>query len=217
MKKYFITGLILLTPLVLTIIIVMFVINFLTNPFLELVDTLFASFGWLSFDFGLIKGDQVRLLISRILILFSLLGFTVLLGALAQWFVLNWLIKTADSIIHRIPLISSVYTTFQDLFKTIFSTDTSSFKQVVMVPFPGRDSQTIGLITNDKLMIQGFNGRVAVFVPTTPNPTSGFLLFVNRSDIVYLDLPVEDAVKYVVSCGVVAVPFIETVKKGGAV
>jgi len=76
-----------------------------------------------------------------------------------------------------------------------------------MLPFPNPGSKTIGLVTREKISVSKADSRVAVFVPTTPNPTSGYLLLMQEKDLVYLDLSVEDALKYVISCGVVMMPF----------
>ena len=100
----------------------------------------------------------------------------------------------------------------------MFGSSSNSFKQVVMVPFPGEKTYSIGLVTRENLpgLPKAQNPKetlVAVFVPTTPNPTSGFLMMYKQSDLVYLDMKVEDAFKYVISCGVIATPFNEITKE----
>lgn len=210
MKKYFITGLVILLPLALTIAIVVFVVNLLTDPFVGLVKAAFAHFNLLSGGFLFLTGNQVQQVISEIIILILLFFFTVGLGYLASWFFVRYLFRFWDYIIHRIPFVSSIYGTCQDVIKTMFGSKTNSFKQVVMVPFPQENTYSIGLVTRENL--PGFDHSpnadlVAVFVPTTPNPTSGFLMMFKQTDLVYLDMRVEDAFKYVISCGVIAAPF----------
>jgi len=207
MKKYFITGLAILLPLALTILIVIFLINLLTGPFLYLFTSFFQYFHLFEEGFLWISGEQLQIWMSRLLILILFIGLTTLLGALTRWVATYYFIKVGDYLIHRIPFINTIYMTFQDVFKTLFATDTSSFRQVVMLPFPNRDSYTLGLVTKETVSIPEDTERVAVFVPTTPNPTSGYLLLLKQEDITFLDISVEDALKYVISCGVVLVPF----------
>lgn len=210
MKKYFITGLVILLPLALTIAIVVFVVNLLTQPFVDLVRAALNHFNLLTGGFLFLSGSQVQQIISEIIILILLFFFTVGLGYLASWFFIRYLFRFWDFIIHRIPFVSSIYGTCQDVIKTMFGSKTNSFKQVVMVPFPQENTYSIGLVTRENL--PGFKNSpqsdlVAVFVPTTPNPTSGFLMLFKQSDLIYLDMRVEDAFKYVISCGVIAAPF----------
>jgi uncharacterized membrane protein len=127
-----------------------------------------------------------------------------------RWFFFHYLIKFSDYLFHRIPFIRAVYKTCQDVINTIFTTDTKAFKQVVMVPFPNTETRSIGLVTRES--IPNFeNGEktdlVAVFVPTTPNPTSGFLLLYKEEELVHLNMSVENALKYIISCGVITTPF----------
>ena len=113
-----------------------------------------------------------------------------------------------DYLIHRIPVISSIYKVSQDVVTTIFGSKTNSFKQVVMVPFPSKETYSMGLVTREDMEgIRPDGNAVAVFVPTTPNPTSGFLMLYKPEDLIYLDMRVEDAFKYIISCGVILTPF----------
>ncbi|MCH9630800.1 MAG: hypothetical protein S4CHLAM37_08060 [Chlamydiia bacterium] len=108
--------------------------------------------------------------------------------------------------LHRIPIVNKVYKTTQEIIKTIFVTDKSSFKQVVMVPFPNTDSYVIGLISRDAPNVCSTSTSkdlVSILIPTTPNPTTGFLLMYDRSSLIFLDMKPEEAIKYIVSCGVI--------------
>jgi uncharacterized membrane protein len=82
-----------------------------------------------------------------------------------------------------------------------------------MVPYPNADVKSIGLVTRTHIRTPRQDGLVAVFVPTTPNPTSGFLIMFKEEDIIHLDMKVEDAFKYVISCGVIMTPFVEQTSK----
>ncbi len=210
MKKYFITGLVVLAPLALTLAVFIFIVKFLTEPFSGVVNALFSHFDFFHSGFLFLSGEQLQTLVSQVVILAALFFFTVLLGFLGRLFFINYFIGLGDKILHKIPFISSVYKVSQDVIKTIFTTENRSFKQVVLVPFPSTDSLSVGLVTRDD-----FSGMknppekklVAVFVPTTPNPTSGFLILYPQEQLTYLDMSVENAFKYVISCGVILSPF----------
>jgi len=208
LKKYFITGLVILLPLALTLAIIAFFVNLLTEPFVGVVKSVLGYYDLIESNFLFLSADQVQKYVSQLIILAMLFFVTVGLGVLARWFLFHYIIKFWEYAIHRIPFISSVYKTCQDVIHTIFTSNTSSFKQVVLVPFPSEESLAIGLLTRDGLPALGKHSKplVAVFVPTTPNPTSGFLMMFREEDLVYIDMKVEEALKYVISCGVIAAP-----------
>lgn len=205
MKKYFVTGIVILLPLTLTFAVLNFVFNILTEPFLGITKTLLARYDLLGSTFLFFSPDQTLTLASQVLILILLFLSTLLLGVIARWFLIYYLIRTWEYIIHKIPLVSTIYKTFQDIIKTFFSNNTSAFKQVVLVPFPNPETKSIGLLTCEHVEGIGDNSEemIAVFIPTTPNPTSGFLVMAKKSSVIPLDMSVEDAFKYIISCGVV--------------
>lgn len=207
MRRYFLTGLALLAPLALTLIVALFAIKFLTTPFLGIVDSFMRTVGLFNSAFLWMSPETVRLLISRIFILLFLFFTTVLLGFLARWVVVHYLIRAGDFVLHRIPLFNLLYKTFQDVVTTVFTSSSSSFKQVVLAPFPNSSTYSVGLLTNEAVPGGLSEKRAAVFIPTTPNPTSGFMILFKESDLIYLDLSVENAMKYIISCGVIMMPF----------
>ncbi|MBA2726891.1 MAG: DUF502 domain-containing protein [Parachlamydiaceae bacterium] len=205
MKKHFITGLVILLPLTLTFFFVGFVFNLLTDPFVGLVQSIFHYFNLFESGFGIFSADQVKEYASKVCTVVFLVSFTIILGAVARWYFINYLLSVWNYILHRIPFVNVIYKTSQDVINTIFSSKTSSFKQVVLAPFPHPDSKSMGFVTCDDLpsLLPGGESNVTVFVPTTPNPTSGFLVFFAEKDLIYLDMKIEDAFKYIISCGVV--------------
>lgn len=205
-RKYFLTGLATLLPVTLTIAIVLFLVNLLTNPFIGIVEPVLQEFGIFRTGIGFVSGQQVLTNVARIVILLLLFFLTSLLGFLARHFFINYLIGIGDSILHRIPLVNSVYKTSQDVIKTIFSDQSRSFKQVALVPFPHPDTKSIGLVTREGIRSTDGSSLVAVFVPTTPNPTSGFMMLFDKKELTYVDMNVEDAFKYIISCGVIDSP-----------
>ncbi len=161
------------------------------------------------------SGHQVQQYGSQMLILVILFFVTVSIGALARWFFIHYLIQLGEYVLENIPFINTIYKLSQDVIKTLFSSDSNSFKQVVMAPFPSEKTYSIGLVTQEH--IAGFTSNpnqhyVGVFIPTTPNPTSGFLMMFRKEDLVYLDMSVETAMKYIISCGVINTPIKALVK-----
>lgn len=210
MKRYFVTGLAILLPLALTLLIISFIFNFLTEPFVGFVRDILEYFGLLEAKFLFLSPVQLQTLVSKIIILVLLFFVTVTLGFLARRIFFRFLLKWWDSILHRIPFVSSIYKTSQDVIRTVFESKTKSFKQVVLVPFPSQESRSVGLVTGENLSglpQSETENVVAVFVPTTPNPTSGFLMMFNAKELVYLDMKVEEALKYIISCGVIMTSF----------
>lgn len=212
MRKYFITGLVILLPVTLTILVVMFIVNFLTGPFIGIAKEILDSLGILEHGFLLFTGEQMKRILSQVLILFFLFGTTVFLGYLTRWVFIHYFIRLGDYIFHNIPIIRSIYKTSKDVIHTIFQSDTKSFKQVVLVPFPKEGVKAIGLVTRENVPGEDGSQYIAVFVPTTPNPTSGFLMMYHEEQLTFLDMPVEEAFKYIISCGVVQTPFNEITK-----
>ncbi len=215
MRKSFITGLVILLPLALTLAIVVFIFNLLTVPFLGIVKAVFDHYRLFENGFLFLNADQLQNLIAQILILGSLFCLVIGLGFIARWFFFHTFIKFTDYIVEKIPLVNSIYKACQEVIKTLFTSKTKSFKQVVLVPFPNAKTFSIGLITRE--VLPGLEGTdhaksVAVFVPTTPNPTSGFLMMFKQEDLVYLDMKVEEAFKFIISCGMIY-PVFKSISK----
>lgn len=206
MKKHFITGLVLLLPLALTVMIIFFFANMLTRPFVGIVSAVMRQLHIFDNGFLFLSAEQAQQCISEIFILTFIFFFIVLLGIFTRWIFAHYFIRFGDFVLHRIPLVNTIYKTSQDIIKTMFASKSSAFKQVVLVPFPKAGSYTVGLVTRES--IQGLHSSiqedmVAVFVPTTPNPTSGFLMMYPRNELLLLDMTIEEAFKYIISCGVV--------------
>ncbi len=190
MKKYFVTGLVVLLPLALTYWIISFILGVLTDPFTGISSTALKLFG--------IHAKEILDPASKVLALLLLFGLIISIGAIGRYFFFKYLLEISDAILHRIPIVNSVYKTSQELIQSVFKSDSTSFKQVVFVPFPHPGAFAVGFVTQEEAL----NGRVAVFVPTTPNPTTGFLLMFEKSEIIPLEMKVEEAFRYIISCGV---------------
>lgn len=197
MKKYFLTGLATLLPLAVTVYVVLFVVRFLTRPFMGIVTHLLHRVGALHSE------SWIRTL-SQILIIIALFLFTLALGILARRLFFHWILKVGDRFLYRIPFVNKVYKIAKELIRALFGSDQHSFQQVVMLPFPSKGIYALGLIIKESPKAAQKDGkeRISVFLPNAPNPMTGFLILCPKSDLIYLDMKSEEAIKYVVSCGV---------------
>jgi uncharacterized membrane protein len=201
-KKYFLTGLVTLLPVAVTTWIIVIAVRFLTRPFMGIVTHFLnklPKIGILNFE----NGIQT---ISQILILIGLFLFTIFLGLIARRFFFNSLINLGDRLLYRIPLVNKVYKTSKEIVSSLFASNEDSFKQVVLLPFPYRGSYSIGLISSPAPQTCSDTASqtlVSVFIPTTPNPMTGFLVMVPKEELIYLEMKTEEAFKYVVSCAVI--------------
>ncbi len=136
--------------------------------------------------------------------LIVLIILLVVLGWLTRHFTDSWLLRIVDKLISSIPVLSGLYKAFRRLTDVLLRNPSREFRQVVLLPFPKEGMYTIGFVTGYTIaVLQPVNPEkfVNVFVPTSPNPTSGFYLQVLKEDLVELDISVEDALRTIVSAG----------------
>lgn len=206
MKKYFLTGLIILLPLIVTIMVITFLVNFLTQPFIGMVSTFFSHFQIINKGFLFLSPEQLIRYSSQFIIILLLFFLTIAIGVITRSIFINSVIKMGDRIIHRIPIIKTVYKTTQDIINTLFASDKNSFKQVVLVPFPRDGIYVLGLVARESPSVCSKATEeelISVLIPTTPNPTTGYLLMYKKADLIPVDMKPEEAIKYIVSCGVI--------------
>lgn len=200
MKKYFITGLIILMPVALTLLIIGFLFNFFTTPFIQIIEPLLMR---LPFEIP----SNFILFISRLLALLFLVAFIFLLGAFMRWFLGKHLLSIANRILYRIPFIRTVYKVSRDVISALFSTDgKKAFKHPVIIPFPERPTFALGFQAGDvakecqeKVPVP----LISVFMPTAPHPISGFLFLIPEKDVYKPEMTNEEAFKFLVSCGMI--------------
>ena len=134
--------------------------------------------------------------------------FTIFIGWIAKGYIGRSLIRWAESLVERTPVVRSIYSGIKQISETVFAQTESSFEKACLIEYPRKGIWAIGFIsTTAKGEIRDKGGNssdmLSVFLPTTPNPTSGFLLFVPAEDVIELDMSVEDAAKLVISAGLV--------------
>lgn len=200
------TGLAILLPVVITILVLQFIVNFLTEPFIGMITPLLKYFHVDHYGTSYLPPDKLLKYTSKACILVLLFLFTILIGIVTRWFFIRIALNLWDRLLHKIPVIKTIYKTTQDIIKTLFSPDEHSFQQVVLVPFPKENIYALGLISRDSpaSCSQKVGAKlISVLIPTTPNPTTGFLLMYKQEDMIYIDMKPEDAIKYIVSCGMI--------------
>jgi uncharacterized membrane protein len=137
-----------------------------------------------------------------------IIGFIVftLIGAFTAGFIGRYFLRIGDSLLHRTPVVRGLYSAIKQIVEAVFKRDKTSFREVVLVEYPRKGMWALGFVTSEtKGEVQEItqNGVVNVFIPTTPNPTSGFLLFVPRDELKTLKMSVEEGIKMVVSLGII--------------
>lgn len=138
--------------------------------------------------------------------LIVLILFLMLVGMFAAGFLGRFFIRLGEWFMAKVPLLSSVYSLLKQIFETVFSNKTQAFKKVVMLEYPRKGLWILGLVSADlrgEVKNNLPNDMLNVFIPTTPNPTSGFLIFVPKKDVIELEMSVEEAIKFIVSGGLV--------------
>ncbi len=203
-KKYFFTGFIILLPSVLTLLIIAFLFEFFTTPFVPLVTQLLKALQqYIPFIFPI----WLSTFISRIIALVLLCLFVLVLGCIARWFLVRNLLEWANSIFSRIPVIKTIFNVSRDIFSALFSQDEKKiFKGPIMMPFPSVPNYTIGFLAGEvpeECQKRSKEKLVSVFAPTAPHPTSGFLFLVPEKDVHMAGMTNEDAIKYLFSCGAI--------------
>jgi len=192
-RRNFLTGLVIAAPVAITVYLTVAFVNFVDNRVTPLIPERYNPETYLRFS---VPGLGV------IVSFFAL----VLLGALAANLFGRTIIATGERVVDRMPVIRSVYSALKQIFETAVAQSETTFREVALVEYPRKGIYAIGFIsTATKGEIRNVVGEdlVSVFVPTTPNPTSGFLLFLPRKDVKVLEMSVEEAAKVVISAGLV--------------
>ena len=200
MKKYLVAGLLVWLPLAVTI--------WLLSWLLGSLDGLFA---------GVLSATQAVLPVSahagleRLrhvpgLGVVAVVAALLLTGVFAANIVGQWWLRQYDRLMGKIPIVKSIYNSVKQVSDTLFSSNGNAFREAVLVQYPRQGSWTIAFVTGKPggEVAEHLPGDyVSVYVPTTPNPTSGFFLMMPRSDVLELKMSVDEALKYVISMGVV--------------
>ncbi|MBR4254431.1 MAG: DUF502 domain-containing protein [Lentisphaeria bacterium] len=201
-RNMIVTGILVAVPIVLSLWVAWYLYSRLTGWGLTLADTL-----------GLMSGLPPfwRTQIIRVLALIAILAFLFFLGLLMKVTIGRKVIAKAQALLLKVPLVNFIYSTCKQIGDTIMSSKSGNmFRQVVLIEYPRKGCYAIGFMTNENTSENSEVARrlekgdlISVFMPTTPNPTSGFLMFIPRDECIMLDMSVSDAMRLIVSCGAI--------------
>ena len=210
-RAYFFAGVLVSTPIAVTIALALWFIEFVDSHIVPLIPVHWNPNTYIQDYFGItLSVPGVGVVVLAVVI--------TLIGALTAGFLGRFIIRTGENIVARMPVVRSIYSASKQILETVFRDQSEAFREAVLVEYPRRDAWTIAFITGrttGEVQARTPDDVVNVYVPTTPNPTSGFLLYVPVKDLKPLDMSVEDAVKMVISVGMVTPPYYPTAKPRG--
>ena len=201
-RAYFLAGILVTAPIAITLAVAFWIINFVDDTIVPLIPAQWNPDTYLR-DY---LGVEFSVPGIGVVILFIVI---TLIGWLTASFLGRILVRIGENMVARMPIVRSLYGAVKQITETVFRNQSEAFRQPVLVEYPRRGLWTIAFITGEtegEVKNRTLEETVNIYVPTTPNPTSGFMLFVPKEDIVYLDMSVEEAIKMVVSIGIVTPP-----------
>ena len=196
MKKYLIAGLLVWMPLGITFLVVRAIVGFLDRTLLLLPE---------AYQPDKLLGIHIPGLGVVLAVVLVLATGMVVANFLGKRIVAAW-----ESLLARIPLVRSLYAGIKQIMEAVLATDAKSFSKVLLLEYPRKGVWSFAFMTSDDLgeVQEKTDAKViSVFIPTTPNPTSGFVLMVPEEDVIELDMSVEDGLKMIISMGVVVPPW----------
>ena len=196
LRTYFLTGIVATAPIGLTLYLSWVLVKFVDRLVTPLIPVQYNPSTYVPFD---IPG--LGLIVAIVLLMF--------IGFITANFLGRQVVALGESVVDRMPVVRSIYAALKQIFETVLAQSSRSFREVVLVEYPRRGIWAVGFVTSQtRGEIQHIkeDQLVNVFLPTTPNPTSGFLLFVPRCDLTTLHITVEEGIKMVISGGIVTPP-----------
>jgi len=196
LRTYLLTGVIVTAPISITIYVAWSVIEWFDKQFVPLIPAMYLPEAYLHYQ------------VPGLGVIVALIGLT-LVGMLTANILGRSIVRIGERLVDRMPIVRGVYNVLKQIFETVLQDSSDAFQLAALVEYPRRGLYTICFVVGDtrgEVMRHVDKDLVSVYVPTTPNPSSGFLLFLPREDVQILDMTVEEAMKYVVSVGVVVPP-----------
>ncbi|MCH9852659.1 MAG: DUF502 domain-containing protein [Alphaproteobacteria bacterium] len=198
LRNWLIAGILLTAPLVTTFALAKWLIDAIDNTIIPLLPSSSIEGVSLSAFIDKVPGSGVVILLVTL----------ILIGGLMGGFLGHKIVSWIENLINRTPL-RILYKTIKQILQTFLQGQSTAFKKPVVIEYPRKDCWAVGFITNEKCFKKiadgtGDDTMVSIFLPTTPNPTSGFLLFIPKKHVRVLDMSVEEAVKLVISAGILS-------------
>ncbi len=202
LRNYFFAGLLVTAPISITLYAALAILDFIDNFISGLIPAPYNPLTYLPVS---VPGFGITILITVI----------TLIGFLTANFLGRIFISWGERVVDRMPVVRSMYSALKQIFETVLSDKTQSFREVVLLEYPRRDMWTLGFVigkTYGEVQEKTKAEMLNIYIPTTPNPTSGYLVFLERKEIRTLDMTVEDALKMIISGGIVTPEYIEKQK-----
>ena len=193
LRGRFFAGMVIAAPIAITFWVIQFLITFIDDRVKPILPPLLKPETYTNYA------------IPGVGVLVTIIALTIL-GAVATNLIGRALINSSDRLLSRIPIVRNVYSAFKQLFEVLGNNQTASFDSVVMVEYPKRGTWCIGFVASGakgEVRHRLGDNHIGVFVPTTPNPTSGFLVYVPREEVIAMDMTVEEGAKLILSAGLV--------------
>jgi len=193
LRGYFIAGILVTGPTALTLYLTWTFIRFIDNSVGSILPKEYNPETYLPFY------------IPGIGLIVAVVGLT-LIGAATAGVAGRFFLRLSERVLARMPIVRGVYSAVKQIFETVLAKQSNSFREVVLIEWPRHGAWTIGFVTatvEGEIAEQAGADAVAIYVPTTPNPTSGYLVFLPRREVTTLAISVEEAIKYVISTGIV--------------
>ncbi len=193
MRNYFLAGILVTAPISITIYVTWGFLKFLDHKITPFIPAQYNPNTYLPVD---IPG--LGLIIAVV--------FFIVVGWFTRNFLGRLLVRVSEYIVERLPVISTIYGAIKQIFETVMASQSDAFKEVVMFEYPRKGIWVVGFVTGrTKGEVQALTETetVNVFLPTTPNPTSGFLLFIPKKDLKFMKMSVEEGIKMIVSGGII--------------
>lgn len=195
LRTSFLTGLVVLTPIGLTLYLIWTAVGWIDGWVLPFIPEAISPHRYLGLN---LRGAGVVIFLI----------FTVIVGWLAKGLIGRSLLRWGENFVNRMPVVRSVYTGIKQIAETVFSEGSQAFERAALVEYPRKGLWGVGFVARpargeiaEKLAAEG--EIMPVFLATTPNPTSGYLIYVPRKDVIFLDMTVEDAAKLIISGGLI--------------
>lgn len=192
-RGYFLAGIVVTAPISITVYLTWIFLNFLDDRITPLIPDAYNPNSYLPFSL-----PGLGLIIAVV--------FFIIVGWFAKNFFGRLLVRLSEYVVERLPVINTLYGAIKQIFETVMASQSDAFKEVVMFEYPRQGIWVMGFVTGrTKGEVQALTDTevVNVFLPTTPNPTSGFLLFVPKRDLIFMDMTVEEGIKMIVSGGII--------------
>jgi uncharacterized membrane protein len=202
-RNRIVSGILLLLPFAVTILVIRWLFDLVFKLINPVVVKVLGFVGQIP-QIGAIPSTEISAIVT-ILTIFLILFFLYLVGSVARWVLVRRFVEAGEAILLKIPLVRTIYSATQQVVKAVSLPGKGSFKSVVLVEFPRPGYKAVGFLTGTLTDVQG-RKFYKVFIPTTPNPTTGFFEIIPAEDVIETTLSVEDAFSMIISGGLVSPP-----------